>query len=146
MSSRGRCLVRTTAMALTAPLAVWILVAGLGNAKPASAQPSTYAGWDLRGVLPGQWEYWDDVLWRFRKGGGLDGSYQTLMPDVGGGEYMIVHDRGTWRMKGRQICVTWRVWFLGREQCYNVERQRGDWYLFTEPKGRYSFRATLTRR
>ena len=78
------------------------LVAAVGTTAtlattPAAAEPANYAGYEIRGNLPGQESFRDNHLWRFTSGGRVNGIYTTLSTDVRGGEYVSESDVGRWR-------------------------------------------------
>lgn len=127
------------------PAAVAVLLATAALSPAIAAPPASYAGYELRGNLPGEWAHRDNHLWRFTADGGVRGAYTTIAPNTRGGVFVTQHDKGRWRVNAGRLCVTFARWFRGQEQCYRVQTLNGRWHRFVSNDGSYSFRGTLAR-
>lgn len=54
---------------------------------------------------------------RYSSGGTMSARSKAMIAYAG-----ISEDRGTWRVRGNQVCQRWSKWNKGGEQCFSVSR------------------------
>lgn len=84
-------------------------------------------------------------IWRFRTNGTLDGSMWAVESGWRSSRHIEVNDSGTWKVENGRLCVTWRRFFGGGEQCYTVAASRPGWVRLTNQSGGPSFLGQLSR-
>ena len=124
-------------------------LAMLGTATAAVAQQAKVrggpVGYEIRGVMPGQYEAWEHHLWRFQADGRIRGYLYAQQVGIVQPGYIEKSDVGRWRLAGDAMCVTWRKWFQGREYCYRLRALNGGKFYFHNIDGRLSFEGTYRR-
>lgn len=85
-------------------------------------------------------------IWRFRPGGRLTGTYTvTPMGSQAVSSFLEVNDDGGWTFANGRLCVEWRKFFSGRQQCYTLTPLRPGWVRFENVGSGPSFDAQLSR-
>ncbi len=126
-------------------VAVFTAFAGSSAMAKAASPPAGPAGYEIRGVMPGQYEAWEHHLWRFRPDGRITGYLYAQQIGIAQPGYIEKSDVGRWRLNGARMCVTWSKWFQQREHCYRLRVMNGGRFYFHNTNGPLSFEGTYRK-
>ena len=93
-------------------------------------------------------QVWDGFLsqnhiHRFRADGTVTGQFAARRLILRGIDFINEYDQGRWSVTNGRLCVTWRKFFGGRSQCYELEPVRPGWVRFANISGGPSFNAQV---
>ncbi len=126
-----------------------------GDRVPAAFRPGPHVSERaLRARIAGttfRAEIWDGFLLenhihRFHPDGTVDGEFSARRLIRRGIDFVRAQDRGRWTVADGRLCVSWRKFFLGKPQCYELTPVAPGRVRFTSLDGGPSFVASFSRR
>jgi hypothetical protein len=102
-----------------------VIAAGFAlPALPATAQPISLAGDELRQALSGKTVYLNvsgfELPIRYSSNGRMSGTIGAVTASFGRGDG--ASDRGKWWVANDQLCQKWTSWMDGQSYCYRLTR------------------------
>ncbi len=125
--------------------AALVFLAGVATPERVAARGKPVTGAELRAQVPGSTVHVSTPIGSvipitYHENGTMTGSAGAVSFFLG-----AARDSGRWRIRGNKLCLTWKVWFSGREDCMRM-RSAGNTLYWTADSGRTGTSRVISRR